>query len=111
SPMAYTRSTRKWSTWARSARCSPFSATGAAPRRESARRASTEVGPAIAPLRPITVRWRPHIHVQEQAMSREVVIVSGVRTAVGTFGGSLKDHTPTQLGAMVVRESAARAGL
>ncbi|MCO5120933.1 MAG: acetyl-CoA C-acyltransferase family protein [Burkholderiaceae bacterium] len=44
-------------------------------------------------------------------MSREVVIVSGVRTAVGTFGGSLKDHTPTQLGAMVVRESAARAGI
>jgi acetyl-CoA C-acetyltransferase len=44
-------------------------------------------------------------------MSREVVIVSGVRTAVGTFGGTLKDHTPTQLGAMVVREAAARAGV
>ncbi len=44
-------------------------------------------------------------------MSREVVIVSGVRTAVGTFGGSLKDHTPTQLGAMVVREAASRAGV
>ncbi len=38
-------------------------------------------------------------------------MVSGVRTAVGTFGGSLKDHTPTQLGAMVVREAAARAGV
>ena len=44
-------------------------------------------------------------------MSREVVIVSGVRTAVGTFGGTLKDHTPTQLGAMVVREAASRAGV
>ena len=44
-------------------------------------------------------------------MNREVVIVSGVRTAVGTFGGSLKDHTPTQLAAMVVREAAARAGV
>src|SRR5690606_38162527 len=33
------------------------------------------------------------------------------RTAVGTFGGTLKDHTPTQLGAMVVREAAARAGV
>ncbi len=42
-------------------------------------------------------------------MSREVVIVSGVRTAVGTYGGSLKDQTPTQLGAAVVRESMARA--
>ncbi|MBN9426379.1 MAG: acetyl-CoA C-acyltransferase family protein [Burkholderiales bacterium] len=44
-------------------------------------------------------------------MNREVVVVSGVRTAVGTFGGSLKDLTPTQLGALVVREAAARAGV
>jgi len=44
-------------------------------------------------------------------MSREVVVVSAVRTAVGTFGGSLKDHAPTQLGALVVREAVARAGL
>ncbi|MCU0939980.1 MAG: acetyl-CoA C-acyltransferase family protein [Burkholderiaceae bacterium] len=28
-------------------------------------------------------------------MSREVVVVSGVRTAIGTFGGSLKDTPPT----------------
>jgi acetyl-CoA C-acetyltransferase len=44
-------------------------------------------------------------------MTREVVIVSGVRTAVGTFGGSLKDHTPTQLGAAVLREAVSRAQL
>jgi len=44
-------------------------------------------------------------------MNREVVVVSAVRTAVGTFGGSLKDITPTRLGAMVVREAVARAGL
>ncbi|MBI5278705.1 MAG: acetyl-CoA C-acyltransferase family protein [Burkholderiales bacterium] len=42
-------------------------------------------------------------------MSREVVVVSAVRTAIGTFGGSLKDVPPTQLGALVVRESLARA--
>lgn len=42
-------------------------------------------------------------------MSREVVVVSGVRTAIGTFGGSLKDVPPTELGALVVRESLARA--
>ena len=42
-------------------------------------------------------------------MSREVVVVSGVRTAIGTFGGSLKDTPPTELGALVVRESLARA--
>ncbi len=40
---------------------------------------------------------------------REVVVVSAVRTAVGTFGGSLKDLPPTQLGAMVVKEALARA--
>ncbi|MEN9625351.1 MAG: hypothetical protein RJB17_2146, partial [Pseudomonadota bacterium] len=28
-------------------------------------------------------------------MSREVVVVSGVRTAIGTYGGSLKDIAPT----------------
>jgi len=42
-------------------------------------------------------------------MSREVVVVSAVRTAIGTFGGSLKDSPPTDLGALVVRESLARA--
>ena len=44
-------------------------------------------------------------------MSREVVVVSGVRTAIGTFGGSLKDTPPTELAALVVRESLARAGV
>ena len=43
-------------------------------------------------------------------MSREVVVVSGVRTAIGTFGGSLKDIPPTELAAQVVREALARAG-
>jgi acetyl-CoA C-acetyltransferase len=42
---------------------------------------------------------------------REVVIASGVRTAVGTFGGSLKDFSPAQLGALVVRESLSRAAV
>ena len=44
-------------------------------------------------------------------MSREVVVVSAVRTAIGTFGGSLKDTPPTELAALVVRESLARAGV
>lgn len=42
---------------------------------------------------------------------REVVVVSAVRTAIGTFGGSLKDVPPTQLAALVVREAVARAGV
>jgi acetyl-CoA C-acetyltransferase len=42
-------------------------------------------------------------------MQREVVVVSGVRTAIGDFGGSLKDFAPTELGARVVREALSRA--
>ena len=42
-------------------------------------------------------------------MQREVVVVSGVRTAIGKFGGSLKDLPPTELGSLVVREVLARA--
>jgi acetyl-CoA C-acetyltransferase len=42
-------------------------------------------------------------------MQREVYIVSGVRTAIGDFGGSLKDLPPTELGAQVAREALARA--
>jgi acetyl-CoA C-acetyltransferase len=44
-------------------------------------------------------------------MTREVVVVSAVRTAIGTFGGSLKDIAPTELGAQIVRESLARANV
>ena len=44
-------------------------------------------------------------------MSREVYVVSAVRTAIGTFGGALKDVPPTQLGAQVVKDSIARAGV
>jgi acetyl-CoA C-acetyltransferase len=44
-------------------------------------------------------------------MQRDVVVVSGVRTAIGDFGGSLKDIPPTELGAQVAREALARAGV
>ncbi|AZO96347.1 acetyl-CoA C-acetyltransferase [Halocella sp. SP3-1] len=42
---------------------------------------------------------------------REVVIVSAVRTAIGSFGGSLKDIEVTELGALVIQESLKRTGL
>jgi acetyl-CoA C-acetyltransferase len=42
---------------------------------------------------------------------REVVVLSAVRTAVGKFGGALKDIPPTELGARVVSESLRRSGL
>jgi acetyl-CoA C-acetyltransferase len=40
---------------------------------------------------------------------REVVVVSGVRTAIGDFGGALKDFAPTDLGARCVKEAISRA--
>ncbi|WP_459112927.1 beta-ketothiolase BktB [Sphingomonas natans] len=40
-----------------------------------------------------------------------VVILSGVRTAIGDFGGSLKDVSPASLGEIVIREAVARAGI
>jgi acetyl-CoA C-acetyltransferase len=41
--------------------------------------------------------------------AREVVVLSGVRTAIGRYGGSLKDIPPSELAAQVVRESVERA--
>ena len=42
---------------------------------------------------------------------RDVVIVSGARTPVGAFGGSLKDTPVVQLGALVLKETLKKAGL
>jgi acetyl-CoA C-acetyltransferase len=41
--------------------------------------------------------------------TREVVVVSGTRTAIGDYGVSLKDVPPTRLGAIAIREAVARA--
>ncbi|WP_078379978.1 acetyl-CoA C-acetyltransferase [Sutcliffiella halmapala] len=43
--------------------------------------------------------------------NKEVVIVSAVRTAIGSFGGALKDVSAPQLGAVVIKEALAKAGL
>jgi acetyl-CoA C-acetyltransferase len=45
------------------------------------------------------------------ANGRDVVVLSGVRTAIGNFGGSLKDQPPSELAAQVVREAVRRAGV
>lgn len=42
---------------------------------------------------------------------KDVVIVSGVRLPVGSFGGSLKDVSAIDMGAMVVKEAVKRAGI
>lgn len=42
---------------------------------------------------------------------RDVVVVSGTRTAIGTYGGSLLHSSPGDLAASVVQEAVSRAGL
>lgn len=44
-------------------------------------------------------------------MQKDIVIVSGARTAVGSFGGSLKQFETSDLGSFAVKESVARAGV
>jgi len=46
-----------------------------------------------------------------EKLGGKVVIVSGVRTAIGNFGGSLKDIPASTLGSIVIKESLKRAGL
>ncbi|TMH99333.1 MAG: acetyl-CoA C-acyltransferase [Betaproteobacteria bacterium] len=41
--------------------------------------------------------------------NREVVVVSGTRTAIGDYGGALKDLAATRLGAVAIKEAVARA--
>ena len=41
--------------------------------------------------------------------NREVVVVSGVRTGIGDYGGALKEMAATKLGAVAIREAVARA--
>jgi acetyl-CoA C-acetyltransferase len=42
---------------------------------------------------------------------KEVVIISAIRTPLGSFGGSLKDLSATQLGAAAIKGAIARAGI
>ncbi|WP_195262764.1 acetyl-CoA C-acetyltransferase [Clostridium sp. 1001275B_160808_H3] len=42
---------------------------------------------------------------------REVVIASAVRTAIGSFGGALKDVSAVDLGSLVIKEAVAKAGI
>ena len=41
--------------------------------------------------------------------NREVVVVSGTRTAIGDYGGALKDFAATRLGSVAIQEAVARA--
>ena len=44
-------------------------------------------------------------------MNSNIYLLAGVRTAIGDFGGALKDVAPSELGAIVIREAIERAGI
>jgi len=44
-------------------------------------------------------------------MSRDVVVLSAVRSAIGSFGGSLSSFEPAELGGIVMKEAVARSGV
>src|SRR4051812_2249768 len=74
--------------------------------------ASLEIGAAA----PISAHMRItsgriNSGVPKMNSARSVVLAAPVRTAIGTFGGSLKDVPSTDLGAAAIRASVQRAGL
>jgi acetyl-CoA C-acetyltransferase len=44
-------------------------------------------------------------------MSRDVVVLSAVRSPIGSFGGSLADFEPTELAGIVMKEAVSRSGV
>src|SRR6266700_7087146 len=54
-------------------------------------------------------RENERLQRRKQMIHPEIVVLSGVRTAIGDYGGNLKDKPPTELGAAVVREAVKRA--
>src|SRR6266705_123583 len=57
------------------------------------------------------LRTREVAKERKQMAQPEVVVLSGVRTAIGKYGGRLKDHPPSDLAAAVLREAVRRAGV
>ncbi|HKI94007.1 MAG TPA: acetyl-CoA C-acetyltransferase [Gemmatimonadales bacterium] len=49
--------------------------------------------------------------MKTQGHNKDVLFLSGVRTGFGKFGGTLKDFTATQLGAIAAKEAIARSGV
>jgi len=48
--------------------------------------------------------------MEREEMQKDIVVLSAVRTAIGTYGGSLKDMPTVDMAALVVKESLARSG-
>ena len=59
----------------------------------------------------VYLKWAAEWYCKGGKMSERIVIVSGCRTAVGKFGGALKDLEATDLGGIVIKEAVKRSGL
>jgi acetyl-CoA C-acetyltransferase len=57
------------------------------------------------------MRLKKYFNAGKELIMKDVVIVSGARTAVGEFGGSLKGIKTVDIGALVMKEALKRAGL
>ncbi len=44
-------------------------------------------------------------------MSRDIVVLSAVRSAIGAFNGSLSSFEPAELGGIVMKEAVTRSGV
>jgi len=62
----------------------------------------------LSPRRPWG--YREHAHNERKCVT-DVVITSAARTAIGSYGRSLRDVPPSELGATVSRAAIERAGL
>jgi acetyl-CoA C-acetyltransferase len=58
-----------------------------------------------------TSQNKPATHDQRNIGMTDIVILSGARTAIGTFGGSLAGTAPIALGAVTAKAAIARAGV
>src|SRR6516162_6549543 len=59
----------------------------------------------------VSSRRTNHTGMEMMMEDREVVVLSAVRTAIGKFGGALKDVPPTELAAKVICQSLQRSKL
>ena len=51
------------------------------------------------------------LHTLKKSNMKEIYIIAAVRTPLGSFGGSLKQFTATQLGAVAIKGAIAKAGV
>jgi len=53
----------------------------------------------------------PRMSQEENMSKRDVVVLSAVRSAIGSFGGVLSDMEPPELGGLVMKEAVKRSGV